>query len=328
MDAGHADLLKSYEGTRVAITGAGGFVGSHLAQTLQELGARVVALDVVNPSERLDDFSGGIEYVPFDLLRVDAAKAAIRDVSPELLFHLAAYAVQPRERDAQIAISINVAGSAAVIEGAAEGDVKGIVQVGTSHEYGGDDQPIDESHSLDPTGIYGATKAAAMIVGRARAREIGVRWLGVRPFVTFGPREDEDKLVPYIITRALRGEPVLTTDGSQNRDVLYVRDMVRAMALLAAADVPTGACVNIGSGRWTSLRAIMESIRELIPTGDYRFGARKARVDDIKSQIANNARLRKFLPGWVPEYSLRKALVETIHYYARKFAKGKGPSQN
>lgn len=311
-------ISGAYADKRVAVTGAGGFVGSHLAQLLIEAGADVVALDVRPPDDRLEEYHGEFDYVHCDLLDPQGTKNSIREASPDVLFHLAAYAVQPRERDAQLAISINIAGSAAVVEGAAEAGTQIVVQVGTSHEYGGAPEPIRETHPLNPTGIYGASKAAGMIVGRTRAYELGVRWIGLRPFVTFGPREDEDKLVPYIITRAMRGEPVVTTDGSQVRDILYVSDLVHVIALLARTEMSSGEIVNIGTGVGTSLRTLMDSIRQIIPGGDYCFGERNARPDDIPVQIADVSKLGGLLAQWKPSYSTLEAIAETVRFYQER----------
>lgn len=318
-----SNALCPLAGKTVAVTGASGFIGSHLVRELLGCGASVVALYPEDQAPRLEDMKGPLEKRYFDLADPQQATSAIAGVRPEVVFHLAAYGVQARDRELERAIAVNVAGAAAVVSGAHAARSRRVIQIGTSHEYGGADGSISEEAPLEPTGIYGATKAAGMVVGRARARELGVPWTGLRPFVTYGPAEDEEKLVPYVITRALRGEPVTTTAGEQIRDLTYVEDLVHAMALAACADLPPGEVLNLGSGEPRRLLDVLRLLAQILPTADIRPGQRPPRPDDVSRQVADVSKQRRLLP-WRPEVTLERGLRRTVEFYAARVRAGAG----
>jgi nucleoside-diphosphate-sugar epimerase len=309
-------ILTRLRGLRVAVTGGSGFVGSHLVRTLVQFGAQVTALYPEPTAPRLQDLES-IERVVFDLQNPDSVVTSLSEARPEIVFHLAAYGVQRRDRDLTKAVLTNVSGAAAVVEGAAQAGTRIVVHIGTSAEYGGLAEPIPEDAEIRPAGIYAATKAAGTIVARARARELGVRWLGLRPFVTFGPGEDRDKLVPYVITRALGGEPVITTGGTQIRDFVYVEDLVLGVAMAPFCDLADGEILNLGTGVGTSVGEIIDLIARTIGRADLRIGARNLSVDDVPRQVADVTKQRRLLPAWRPTTSLDEGIRRTIAWYSR-----------
>ena len=317
------DVAAKIGGLSVGVTGAGGFIGSHLTRALVHAGANVVAMDVTDDLWRLADLRGEYESVRMDLLDPGSISAAAGHCEFDIVFHLAAYAVQPRDRDPQLALKINVLGSTLLLDAMARTSSASrllrFVQIGTSHEYGGSDQPISEDHPLVPMGIYGATKAAAMIVGRTRARELGISWTGLRPFVTFGPSEDPEKFVPYVIRTALAGQPIETTDGRQVRDFLYVKDLVAGMVCAAVSEATTDRIVNLASGEGRTLADLLQRIVDHIGGRvELRLGARLRRPDDMAIQVADVSLSRRLIPEWRPKYSIDAAIRETVDWYAGK----------
>jgi len=231
---------------------------------------------------------------------------------PDFVFHLAAYGVQARDRDPRLALDINVGGSVSVLEACASAHVSAVLQVGTSHEYGGSPSPIPESHPLQPAGIYGATKAAAMIVGRTLATSLGVRWVGLRPFVTFGPGEDRAKLVPYVITTALAGKPIKTSVTTQVRDLIYVADLVEGMALAANSNVPAGTVLNLATGHGRSLREFLTEIASYIPGATLDQELSPPRGDDVENQVADTRNAARWIPEWKPRSDLTGPIAATV----------------
>ncbi len=319
--------LPSLTGSRVLVTGGAGFVGAHLTRILLACGAQVTVADVAEDPWRLSDLRGQFHYEQVDLAERQAATRCLTAVEPRYVFHLAAYGVQPSQRDWWEALRCNVAGALAVVEASVEAGVERMVQVGTAHEYGGGEEPLAEDRALNPVGVYGATKAAAMVVGRARARELGLAWTGVRPFVAFGPQEAEGKLVPYVFLRALKGLPIETTSGEQVRDFIYVKDLVAGMVHAAVAPDTIDQIVNLAAGNVMPLAELIRRAAALVPGADLRLGARPHRSDHIPRQEADLSKVARLLPEWRPRYDLETALRETLSWYESALAGGSDYSE-
>lgn len=310
--------LTRYYGKKVSITGACGFVGSHLARRLVQLGACLTILDLKQPSPDLEKFIGIHRFIDFDLTQYDSAVERIVASAPDMVIHVAAYGVHSRDRDLELALAVNVAGSIAVVDGAAKARAERIIQIGTSHEYGSSKDPIAEDYCPNPQGTYGATKAAGMIMGRSRAQELGTRWLGLRPFTVYGPGDQEDKLIPYMISNATSGRPVVTTRGDQIRDFIYIDDLVEGIALAAVCDLQSGDFLNLGSGQAVRLGTLFELIQRYFPEADLQIGGRPKRHDDIGIQVACTTKMKLALNNWTPSYSLNDGLQKTIEMFRKK----------
>lgn len=301
--------IRHLRGVRVAVTGASGFLGSHVVRALVGVGANVTAL-CRGDAPRLSDLGEACTVVPFDLLDEVPAKRAFDVARPQLLIHCAAYGVQSRDRDAERATAVNVTGTLRLVVSAARAGVKTFLHVGTSHEYG-EGPSLAEDAPLHPVGIYGATKAVGTIVSRARAVELGLRWLGVRPFIVYGPGEDDDKLIPYAVRCGLAGKPVMATSGETIRDFTFVSDLVDGLVAATTTPLPSGTLVNLGSGVGTRIADVLHTIAELIDGTELVLGGRRPRPDDVAVQVADTARQRATL-GWMPTTSLRSGLTQTV----------------
>lgn len=311
--------LQRYRATRVVVTGASGFVGSHLTRLLVNAGADVTTLARSPSTARLVDMSGQFSHSACDLTDRAHVKEVFSAIRPQMVFHLAAYAVQARDRDVRIAIATNVDAAVNIVEAASAAGARLVVQVGTSHEYGAGG-PLAEDSALNPVGVYGASKAAGMILGRARARELGAHWLGLRPFVIYGPGEDEQKLIPHIVLNALGGEQVITTTGEQVRDLIYVQDFVEAMACVAMASPPPGEILNVASGNAVTLATVFDILQYLLPEAVWERGARSMRPDDVEVQFASRQKLERYLPWWRPRVGLEQGLRRVVEHYRLEVA--------
>lgn len=310
--------LPVLDDARVLVTGGAGFVGSHLVRLLLACGARVVVLDVAGEPWRLADMAGAVEYVQVDLNDSASLRAIVAEHNPTHVFHLAAYAVQPSQRNWHDAVQANVSATLSIVDACGQDSNIRFVQIGTAHEYGGAEAAIGEDAPLRPVGVYGATKAAGMIVGRARAREVGVEWTGLRPFVAFGPQEAHQKLIPYVLTQALSGRPIETTKGDQIRDFIYVKDLVAGMVHAALAPAAVDEILNLSAGQVMSLADLIREAASLVPGADLRLGARPHRSDHIPVQKADLSKTKRLLPSWQPHYSIRDALQETLNWYRKE----------
>ncbi|MCA9704585.1 MAG: GDP-mannose 4,6-dehydratase [Myxococcales bacterium] len=312
---------SSWEGRRVLVTGADGFVGSHLTERLLALGARVAVL--VRPSSvvgtaghalrNLGPVLGAIDRViAADVASSDATEHVVA-WQPERLLHLAAEAYVDRSFDhpAQVLRS-NLDGTLRMLEAARRCPRLERVVVTSSSEIYGDAQTpaIDEAHPLEPTSPYAASKLAADRLAYAYHRTHGLPVAIIRPFNTYGPRHPYD-VIPKFIARALRGEPlVIHGRGDQSRDFCYVDDMIRAFVLVGDHPEAIGRAINFGTGRATTIRALAERIVEL-------SGSRSAiehgpaRAAEV-SRLCCDHGLATRLLGWRPRVALDEGLARSI----------------
>ena len=303
------------------VTGADGFLGSHLTERLLALGATVAVL--VRPSSVVGTAGhalrnlAGVERALDRIIAADVAGAdavaAMLDWQPERILHLAAEAYVDRSFDYPgEVLRSNLDGTLRVLEAARRCPRLERVVVTSSSEIYGDAQTpaIDEAHPLEPTSPYAASKLAADRLAYAYHRTYHLPVAIIRPFNTFGPRHPYD-VIPKFVARALRGEP-LTVHGSgeQSRDFSYVSDMVDAFLVMGDHPAAIGRTVNFGTGVATSIRALAERIVAL--TGS------RSPIEHGPARTAEVSRLccdhglatRSF--GWRPRVSLDEGLARTI----------------
>lgn len=299
---------------RVALTGVAGFVGRHLAQALVREGFLVLGVDrrVISGTEvesllatevLCDDLSGARRLGTW--LRANHVQAIV---------HAAAFGVQVGQVDWKRNWRANVSAGLNVVEAAAQAGLGRVIHLGTSQEYGTREGVLREDGPLDPQTPYGATKAAAFYSCRERAKELGLPWVELRPFLSFGPGERRDKFFPSLILPLLRGEVPTMTGGEQVRDVVYIKDLVRGILGALKADLPDGIAINLGSGEGRTLRTLAEVLLGLFPGGRIDIGARPYRDPEVWHQVADVSRAKALL-GWSPTTPLPDALGETVDWY-------------
>lgn len=311
----------AYRGRRVLVTGADGFLGSHLCERLVGLGATVGAL--VRPSSTTG--TAQLQLRNLDAIRsaldtVLAADIAGPDVvglmaqwRPEIVLHLAADAyversfTHPRE-----VMRINVDGTHNVLElGRSRSSVERIVVTSSSEIYGpAQTEAIAEDHPLLPTSPYAASKVAADRLAYAYHRTYGSPIAIIRPFNTYGPRHPYD-VIPKFIERAVRGQPLIVYgDGQQSRDFTYVDDMVGAFLAMGVHPAAVGQAVNFGTGVATTVATLAALVVELAESESpiERGPARAAEV----SRLCCDYGLATQRLGWRPSVSLREGLRRNI----------------
>jgi dTDP-6-deoxy-L-talose 4-dehydrogenase (NAD+) len=175
--------------------------------------------------------------------------------------------------------------------------VKRFVHIGSCFEYGHHDGLISEEASLNPTAIYGATKAAASLLLRERARALGIHLILARPFGMWGPREPAFRLIPQVLAACIARRPLKLTSCEVVRDYTYVEDIAdRIVALLRLPDIETGTIVNVGSGQGVVLRDFVLSVARILD-GEalMHFGELPHRPTEMASLVADTHRLRNLL---------------------------------
>ena len=306
---------------KVLVTGAGGFIGSHLTERLVALGAETRAFVRYSSSGSwgwLDDSPARdrVEVFAGDIRDPDSMKAAFSGV--DVVFHLAALIGIPYSYSTPLAYArTNLEGTLNVLQAARDSVVGLTVHTSTSEVYGSARYtPMDEAHPLQAQSPYAASKIGADRMAEAFNLSFGLPVATVRPFNTFGPRQSSRAIVPSIIAQALTGAEVRLGNLSPTRDLSYVLDTVAGFVAAAERPEANGRVVNIGTGRDTSIGDLAAMILRLVGKDlpvvldDYRVRPRESEVERL---CADTTRAKGML-GWSPCYSLEEGLAPTIEW--------------
>src|SRR5262245_22157740 len=256
---------------RVLVTGAGGFIGSHLAERLTGAGAITRALVRYTSSGSrgwLDSSpaKADVEVLAGDICDREILARAMQGV--DTVFHLAALIGIPYSYDAPASyLRTNVEGTLAVLQTAMGAGVRRVVHTSTSEVYGSAIRvPIDETHPLQTQSPYAASKASADLMALSFHRAFGAEVVTVRPFNTYGPRQSARAVIPTIITQALGGSAIRLGNLSPTRDFTYVRDTVDGFVRAADAAGVAGRTFNLGTGQDISIGDLARTIQSLLGT--------------------------------------------------------------
>jgi len=313
----------NWSGKTVLVTGAGGFIGSHLAEHLVELGAHVKAFVRYNsrndwgllelvPRQRLDK----IEVVTGDLRDADAINHVTDGV--EIIFHLGSLIaipysyIHPRET-----IETNILGTLNVLTAARKKGIEKIIHTSTSEVYGTAQYvPIDEKHPLQGQSPYSASKIGADMIAESFRRSFEVPLTIIRPFNTFGPRQSARAVIPTIIIQALTKERILLGSLHPTRDYTYIDDIVEAFSKAAESSNSLGEVINIGSNFEISIGEIAKKVTAMVGknigvvTDSKRTRPEKSEVERL---WCNNSKAKRLL-GWQPKIGFDEGLERTIKW--------------
>ena len=316
-----------FEGKTVAVTGAGGFIGSHVVERLLAEGARVRAMLRYTSRgqrgclEHLDaEALAGVALTHGDVRDFDAVREFLRGA--DVVFHLAALIGIPYSYEhPQEVIDTNIIGTTNVLLAARElGTIGRVILTSTSEVYGSALRiPMDEEHPLQAQSPYSATKIAADALGLSFHRSFGLPVAIARPFNAYGPRQSARAVIPAIITQALAGGPLRLGTLDTTRDFTFVEDTARGFLAVAASDAALGEVVNLGSGTEVSIRDVVANVgaivgRELTVEGDeQRMRPAKSEVSRLHSDSSKALRLA----GWRAEVPLEQGLRRTTEWIQR-----------
>jgi len=332
---------------KALITGATGFVGSHLTEWLVSRGHAVAVLrrESTNPW-RLEKVLSSVTSILADpeqlanrvpLLRrssagrnslactaceqavahrngkggLGQAAESILRFAPDVLFHAGWHGVAGGRRNDVDQIQRNLGSTAALIDLAAQAGCKTIVALGSQAEYGPQNRMLDETAPTNPTTTYGVAKLCAYQISRHLTQQAGMRLAWIRIFSLYGPRDTPEFMIPSMMRTLLRREKPSLTAGEQLWDYLYVEDA--AEAICRVAETPSAKGVfNLGSGRAQAIRSIVETLRDLIdPSLPLGLGEVPYRPDQVMHLQADISRISA-ATGWMPRTKLADGLARTI----------------
>lgn len=307
----------------VLVTGAGGFIGSHLVERLVARGFAVRALVHYNSSsywanlEQLaPDVLRHVEVFPGDVTDATRVDAAVRGC--DVVFHLAALIAIPYSYDAPRSyLSTNVVGTAHVADSCLKHGVRRMVHASTSEVYGSAQYiPMDERHPLVAQSPYSASKIGADKVVESYANSFGLPACTIRPFNTYGPRQSARAVLPAIITQALTSDVVRLGSLDPVRDLTYVTDTADGFIAGGLEDVAPGEVVNLGTGTGLSIGELVDAVsRELGKSLIVETDQNRVRPvnSEVSRLISNNARAAAVL-RWQPRVPVAEGLRTTIRF--------------
>lgn len=330
---------------RTLITGATGFVGANLARRLLSEGHQVHLL--VRPNHagwRIDEIADRVKIHQFIPGEPRSIEAVFEGVEPEWVFHLAAHGAYSWQTDVDEIARTNFLFTVHLVEAALKVGFEALVNTGSSSEYGSKDHAPAEDEPVEPNSYYAVTKASATMFCRFAAARHSVNIPTLRLYSVFGPYEEANRLIPNLVAYGLAGRFPVLVDPSTPRDFVFVDDVCDAYLLAAgrsaglnrqtdaaAADEESGgperkrtvatpgfeygAIYNVGSGKQTTLKEVVETAREILSIkAEPEFGSMPNRAWDTAVWVSDNRKIAREL-HWRAKHDLRQGLEKTIEWF-------------
>lgn len=308
---------------KVLVTGAAGFIGSHLAEKLVESGCKVRAFIRYNSRNSwgwLEDspYKDNIEIFSGDIRNFDCVKSAMKDV--KIVFHLAALIGIPYSYHSPDSyVDTNIKGTVNILQAAKDLKVEKVIHTSTSEIYGSAQEvPITEMHPVNPQSPYAASKSASDFMALSFYRSFGLPVAIVRPFNTYGPRQSARAVIPTIILQLLNGKGIVRIGSlAPTRDFTYVKDIVDGFIKAAETKDSINEIINLGSNFEVSIGRLIEFISGIMKVKAKTISEKeRKRPEESEVQcLRADAKKAKRLLGWKSKYSLEQDLKETIAWF-------------
>ena len=301
-----------YYKKRILITGGSGFIGKHLRKKLSDYGAIISIIDK-NPAH-----VKSANVIQCDICDYENLKSAIQDISPEIVFHLAAYIDRTSEFNViRKMIDVNLIGTLNLLESLKDfSSCQSIVIAGTSEEYGNNQAPFKEDCREDPVSPYSFSKVCVSYLSKMLFNVYKFPIVVLRPTLAYGPGQEETMFIPALIKTLLRNESFMMTPGEQTRDFIYIDDLVDAYVKAGISDGYFGEIFNIGSGKPYKLKDMAYRIASLLNKESLlEVGAKDYRKAEIMSYYADISKAKSCL-NWMPQIDIDEGLKRTVKSYS------------
>ena len=312
----------SLAGKKILVTGAGGFIGSHLAEALVQAGADVRAMVRYSSSGgtgwlSTSEYESEMEIVKGDVTDQESVERAVKGV--DVVFNLAALIGIPYSYEAPSSyVSVNVNGGLNVFQAALKAGTGRVVQTSTSEVYGSAiSVPIDENHPLQAQSPYSASKIAADMLATSYYNSFSLPIVVFRPFNTYGPCQSQRAVIPTVIKQCMDGDVVNLGNIYPTRDLVFIDDTVAGFIAAATSDNAVGRVVHIGTGVDTSIGDLAMLIGRLMGK-EITIQSESGRVRPSDSEVERlqaDPSLAREVLGWKPAHDLESGLTKTIEWF-------------
>ena len=300
---------------RVLITGGAGFVGSNLVKKMLHDGHEVHAILKNSTNKwRLDDVLAYTQVHDVDLADKGGLETLVKSIRPEYIYHLATRGSYSFQNNSDDIFGTNIVGTWNLLQATSKINYDLFVNVGSSSEYGFKDKAMHENDVLVPNSFYSATKASQSILCQQFAKGLDLPVVTMRLFSAFGPLEQDTRLIPTLISRALKNEDIQLSSPSSVRDFIYIDDAVRMLASIG--NFPTGLwkgeIFNVGTGVQTSLKEVVQLVLEMTKSSsNCLWGEFEAKQWDTNVWVADVSKIKRVFD--FSPISLREGLEKTIN---------------
>jgi nucleoside-diphosphate-sugar epimerase len=300
---------------KVLLTGATGFIGSFLLKKLVAEGHEVVILARLKSQfYRIEDVINNITIIYTDYFNLNECETEIMDFNPEVVYHIGWLGVENTMHNDESLLFKNIQSTLSLVKVIIKCNVKVVVALGSQAEYGPYRCFINETQSANPTSLYGIAKLSAYNIFRYYLNANNIRLVWLRLFSSYGPSDNPNWLIPYLIRTIAEGKSPALTKGEQIWDYLYIDDVVSAIMACVNTKNASG-LFNLGSGIGYSLKSIITQIRDIIdPNISLGFGEVEYRTDQVMVLQADNTKLR-LETNWFPHVQLDEGLRITINWF-------------
>lgn len=300
---------------RILVTGGCGFIGSHLIKRLLTEGSKVsIICRPGTKTWRLEEQLENISIYEVDITDSIKVETCIKDICPEIVFHLAAYGVDSAQKEYIKAANINILGTINILNSLKDTGCKRFINIGSCAEYGDRKDIMKEDMYLEPVSIYGSSKACATITAHQIARENNIDIITLRPFGIFGGGEERHKVFCHVILSILEDKEVRLTSCEQLRDYCYIENIIDGLILSAKSKLKCN-IFNIANGSLFSLKYYVDLIFKHMKTNRIPlYGALESRKNEMWSPAADISKINNEL-GWAPRIGLEDGIIKTIKWY-------------
>lgn len=300
---------------RVLVTGASGFIGKHLLERLAQESVEFAAL----VRSEWPASAEGLTLLYADLLDFPTLKRKIDEFKPDIVFHLGGQKMIGESWHAfWETYQINLVGTMNLLRCFENTKVQSIILVNSSAEYGKGPAPYREGHTARPVSVYGASKAAATILGNLCHKYFRLPIIILRPTLVYGPGQGEQFFLSQLCRAVVQGQPFSMSPGEQYRDFIFVSDVIEALWSGVNRAQAIGGIYNIGSGKAYSLRAVAEMVYQIIGGNRelLQLGTKPYRSDEQFAYCVDINLARQVLK-WQPQVTLEQGLLKTVDWYKK-----------
>ncbi len=308
---------------KILVTGGAGFIGSNLVEKLILLGAKVFVLVRENTDLwRLNPVMNKISLYEADFLNYNNLKETMDKINPEIIFNCMADIRVKRDSELlNHMINNNFNSTLNLIKATKKDSLKLFINFGTCEEYGDGKVPFRESQKEIPVSPYSLSKTMSTYLSSYLAKIENFPIITVRPFLTYGPRQINDQLIPFMIRSMLRGEKVNAGKMEQTRDFIHIDDVVSALVKIPVSEIKNGEIINICSGKEIQIKEVVMKICELTGRSfkEYVETSAPYRIGEMMNFYGSNEKAKKLL-SWEPKIPLDEGLKETVEWYRKHLA--------